>query len=80
MKTIMLPLVLAMSLASACFAGEEQTMPASSEFAIDLYHQLDSQPGNLFFSPLSVRAALAMTAAGARGKTLEQIEAEMGEA
>lgn len=48
-------------------------MPASSEFAIDLYHQLDTQPGNVFFSPLSIRSALAMTSAGAKGKTLEEM-------
>jgi serpin B len=58
---------------SAQWSHAEETMPASSEFAIDLYHQLDTQPGNVFFSPLSIRSALAMTSAGAKGKTLEEM-------
>src|SRR5438477_10183222 len=58
----------------ARFSYAEEPMPQSSEFAIDLYRQLDTQPGNLFFSPLSVRAALAMTAAGAKGKTLDEMQ------
>jgi serpin B len=44
---------------------------AGNQFAVDLYGQLDKeQPQkNLFFSPVSISMALAMTAAGARGKT-----------
>jgi serpin B len=56
-------------------ARAEKPMPASSQFAVDLYHQLDNRLGNVFFSPLSIRAALAMTAAGAKGKTLEEMNA-----
>ncbi|HEX3355617.1 MAG TPA: serpin family protein [Tepidisphaeraceae bacterium] len=63
--------LIAMMLPWNCVA--EETMPASSEFAVGLYHQLDKGAGNIFFSPLSVRAALAMTAAGAKGKTLEEM-------
>jgi len=43
------------------------------EFAFDLYAQLRSKDGNLFFSPYSISNALAMTYAGARGKTAEQM-------
>lgn len=32
------------------------------------------EPGSLFFSPFSIETALAMTAAGARGRTLEEME------
>src|SRR5579884_1003520 len=42
-------------------------------FAFDLYAQLRSKDGNLFFSPYSVSAALAMTSAGARGRTLDEM-------
>ncbi len=41
----------------------------NSAFAIDLYHKLTETKENLFFSPHSISIALAMTYAGARGKT-----------
>jgi serpin B len=44
-----------------------------SQFALDLYQQLRTEEGNLFFSPSSISTALAMTYAGAAGQT----EAEM---
>jgi len=47
----------------------------NSAFAVDLYRQLCSEKGNVFFSPYSISAALAMTYAGAREKT----EKEMAE-
>jgi serpin B len=43
-------------------------------FACDLYGQLRSQQGNLFFSPLSITYALAAAGAGAGGETLAQME------
>lgn len=46
----------------------------NSAFAIDLYEQLRSSKGNLFFSPYSISTALAMTYAGARGNTQLQME------
>ncbi|MGO9600723.1 MAG: serpin family protein [Isosphaeraceae bacterium] len=45
----------------------------NSRFALDLYQKLRDQPGNLFFSPNSISTALAMTYAGARGETAEQM-------
>lgn len=46
----------------------------NTAFAVDLYHRLaDDAPGNLFFSPLSLSSALAMTYAGARGETAQQM-------
>jgi serpin B len=42
-------------------------------FAIDLYKKLCSKPGNIFISPYSASAALAMTCAGARGDTEKQM-------
>lgn len=45
----------------------------NSAFACDLYQKLRVSEGNLFFSPYSVSAALAMTYAGARGETESQM-------
>jgi len=42
-------------------------------FAIDLYRQLASKPGNLLFSPYSISQALAMVYGGARGLTEQQM-------
>lgn len=42
-------------------------------FALDLYAKLRGQSGNVFFSPHSISAALAMTYAGARGETAAQM-------
>ena len=45
----------------------------NSEFAFDLYRALAAADGNLFYSPYSISVALAMTYAGARGETEEQM-------
>jgi len=45
----------------------------NNAFAFDLYRQLRGEPGSLFFSPLSISAALAMTYAGAAGATARQM-------
>ncbi|MCL5281324.1 MAG: serpin family protein [Planctomycetes bacterium] len=42
-------------------------------FALQLYQRLQGEKGNLFFSPYSISTALAMTYAGARGRTQEQM-------
>ena len=41
----------------------------NSSFAFDLYEVLAEEEGNIFFSPYSISAALAMTYAGAEGTT-----------
>jgi serpin B len=49
------------------------------KFAVALFHQLKKVgPGNLFFSPYSIAAALAMIHAGATGRTREEIENALG--
>jgi len=45
----------------------------NNAFAWDLYGQLKLEPGNLFFSPYSLRTALAMTVEGAGGGTAAQM-------
>jgi serpin B len=54
-------------------AKMESVVEGNSQFALDLYGELKSQPGNLFFSPNSISTALAMTYAGARGQTADQM-------
>src|SRR3954452_653547 len=45
----------------------------NDRFACDLYGRLRERPGNLFYSPYSLSTALAMTYAGARGETADQM-------
>lgn len=69
-------------LVSLCFAGQgcaadhpdvSAVTTGNTAFACDLYARLRTQPGNLFFSPYSISAALAMTYGGARGETAAQM-------
>ncbi len=46
----------------------------SPAFAVSMYHELaKTADGNVFFSPISIQSALAMTGQGARGETAKQI-------
>lgn len=45
----------------------------NTEFTFDLYRELKDSEGNFFFSPYSISTALAMTYAGARGETEQQM-------
>jgi len=49
----------------------------NSFFAFNLYKLLSEDDGNLFYSPYSISAALAMTYAGARGDTEKQMSDTM---
>ena len=46
----------------------------NNAFALDLYAKLRAEDGNLFFSPYSISTALAMTYAGARGDTADEMD------
>jgi serpin B len=61
-------------------AGMKDVVRGNSAFALELYQKLRSGEdtstggtGNLFLSPYSISAALAMTYAGARGETQNQM-------
>ncbi len=54
--------------------GVSQVVDGNNEFAFDLYDELKSEEGNMFFSPYSISTALAMTYEGAKGDTAKQME------
>ncbi|WP_437816095.1 serpin family protein [Sorangium sp. So ce1078] len=54
-------------------ADAKELAAGNTDFALELYRQVGAEPGNLFYSPYSVSSALAMTYAGARGETAEQM-------
>jgi serpin B len=83
-RLLVLPLA-ALLAAPLLSAGDDKKAPAvdadvkkvvagNIKFAVALHGQLRDREGNLFYSPFSISTALAMTSAGARGKTLEEME------
>jgi serpin B len=54
-------------------ADKAEAVQGNNAFALDLYAKLRSQEGNLFVSPASISTALAMTYAGARGPTADEM-------
>jgi serpin B len=54
-------------------AEDSLLVEGNSAFAFDLYQALREKDGNLFYSPHSISLALAMTYAGARGETAQQM-------
>lgn len=62
-------------------ASAAADLPALAEgnrdFALDFYQAVRGREGNLFYSPYSLSLALAMTYAGARGETADQMAATL---
>ena len=55
--------------------GIQEVVNANNKFAFDLYSELDkSEQGNIFYSPYSISAALAMTYEGAKGQTADEMK------
>jgi serpin B len=55
--------------------GIQDVVNANNQFAFDLYSELDKdEDGNMFYSPYSISAALAMTYEGAEGKTADEMK------
>ena len=77
---VLLTTLVAVSLAAAGGAAPSETASqdlltrGNRTFAVQLYRQLAIGEENLFFSPHSISAAMAMTYAGARGKTAEEMK------
>lgn len=76
-------IIMAMLLAVSPAFAEKQSADIKSfvedntAFALDLYSVLKKVEGNIFFSPYSLSSALAMTYAGARGKTAQEMKRTM---
>ena len=71
-----LAVVLAVGLAVVSNAGAsdlDELVAGNNAFAYDLYQTLRSEEGSLFYSPLSISAALGMTYAGAAERTAQQM-------
>ncbi len=55
--------------------GIQQVANANNQFAFDLYKELNAkESGNMFYSPYSMSAALAMTYEGARSQTADEMQ------
>src|SRR4030042_1578403 len=54
-------------------ADEAALVNGNTAFAFDLFQALRNEDGNVFYSPHSISLALAMTCAGARGETAQQM-------
>ncbi len=52
---------------------QEPPAEGDNDFTFDLYHQINSDSANVFFSPFSIYDALAMTYEGAKGETAGQM-------
>lgn len=55
--------------------GIREVVNANNKFTFDLYSELKkSESGNVFYSPYSISAALAMTYEGAKGQTADEMK------
>src|SRR4051794_32711634 len=72
-RTLALMLTASLALSCAYAADPSPTVQGNTAFACDLYGKLKYKPGNLFYSPYSISAALGMASAGARGETLDEM-------
>jgi len=70
---LLVSLTLTQMATGSAIADREMVVQGNNAFALDLYAELKQRDGNLFFSPHSISTALAMTYAGARGNTAEQM-------
>jgi serpin B len=56
-------------------SGIQQVVNANNEFAFDFYSEINkNEQGNIFYSPYSISAALAMTYEGAKGQTADEMK------
>ncbi len=58
-------------------AQTQALIDGATGFAVDAYHELSKEEGNVFYSPLSISTALGMTYGGARNETESQMAAAL---
>jgi serine protease inhibitor len=68
-----LALFVLFALPAAAGDSAKAVATGNNAFALDLYGKLSAKPGNVFYSPYSISAALGMTWAGARGATADEM-------
>lgn len=82
-RIVAMVLLIALAVVSLAAAGGEAPSESAAQdiltqgnraFAVQLYRRLATGEGNLFFSPHSISAAMAMTYAGARGDTAAEMK------
>ena len=54
--------------------GIQNVVDANNQFALEFYNEINKQGENVFFSPYSISAALAMTYEGAKGQTADEMK------
>ncbi|MBL7047547.1 MAG: serpin family protein [Candidatus Marinimicrobia bacterium] len=78
-QIIVIGLLICSSFASTLLAEDTKRIHSkgNNEFAFTFYHLIDGEKGNIFYSPYSLRTALAMTYAGAKNETAEEIRSTL---
>jgi serpin B len=66
------------SVPAAVTAQVQSLVASNTAFALNLYAELSTNTGNLFFSPYSISTCLAMLYAGASGNTEQQMSQVLG--
>ena len=74
----LIALLLALTILAGCGAIGKPDPALDMEFAVNLFRESAQEGENTLVSPLSVMSALAMTANGAAGETLCQMETVLG--
>jgi serpin B len=83
-SNLLIPLLSFPTLVTMC---QEEMTPSNfnigsktgnSQFAFSLYKEIGKTPGNQFISPYSISTAMAMTYAGAKGETRDEMSQVLG--
>jgi serpin B len=78
MKTLTYGVFLLALLFNATSLAKADLAEGNNQFAIKLFHELPNSKTNFFYSPFSIRTALAMTYAGSKKETASQMAKVLG--